>query len=286
MSERLELRLIDDDGNVGRSIGSVRLDGEELAYSGSRVVRDVLDSIARRRGCTAVHAFEYVHADPWCNAKLVLQAARVLARVAMPREERLARQAERLKNYDPNQPRDDDGKFSESPLSKARKALIEQLENTEGVFDSDSYAPKETPNGEYFDWSSKIEGDYDNVVQLEFGDNDSQAVIPLSMDERQGLTAAMAVTIMRDDGVPSDNPLVASMLLTAPHGTYAVPDPPDDMQFSDTGRYFDWAKLTNGNYRFEGGSDDTDLAQVELTLDELKALHASLTLGILKDEDE
>jgi hypothetical protein len=287
MAERLELRLIDDDFNVGRSIGGVRNEDGELAYHGSRVVRDVLESLARRRQCPPADAFALLHADPWCNGKLVLQAASgVFARVPMSRDEREARRAERIRNFDPNQPRDDDGRFSESPLSKAKKALIEQLESLPGVFDSESWAPDDAPNGEYFDWSNTIDGDYDAVRQLEFGDNDTQAIIPLSRDERQALAAALAVTIMRDDGVPSDNPLVASMLLTAPHGAYTPSDPPDDMQFSDTGRYFDWGRLTDGKYRFEGGSDDTDTAQVELSLDELKALHASLTLGLLEDVDQ
>jgi hypothetical protein len=75
MDDRLELRVIDDEGNVGRSIGGVRKESGELTYHGSRVVRDVLESLATRRGCPATEAFDLLYADPWCNSKLVLQAA-------------------------------------------------------------------------------------------------------------------------------------------------------------------------------------------------------------------
>lgn len=79
MSERLGLFVLDDDGvRADEPIGWVELsdDGATLTSGGSAVARDGVRRLAELRGADEVTAFRWLHADPWTNTRLTLEAVR------------------------------------------------------------------------------------------------------------------------------------------------------------------------------------------------------------------
>jgi hypothetical protein len=290
MADRLELRVIDDEGNVGRSIGGVRLEDGELAYHGSGVVRDVLESVATRRSVAPVDAFGLLYAEPWCNAKLVLQAASSV--FASDRRQQWITRV--LLDHLPGEHDQDDhaGGKAKAALAKARAALAETLRAVPGARDDHMFDPGgegndsrpwinfEGTNGEKIAPTREFEFNTDST--------EDQETVTMSLDlaERQQFASALAVTLARDEAESSDNPLVASLLLAGAEGGAYFGNHDEDGSVEETGRYIDWStKLDDGGRRFEVGHGDEESITFELTPAEMRALHATLTLSILEDED-
>lgn len=85
MADKLQLRVIDDEGRIGRSLGEATLDAGEVSYFGSRILRDKLESFAGNRRIAVSEAFALLFADPWSNGKLVLGPASPVASAVPPR---------------------------------------------------------------------------------------------------------------------------------------------------------------------------------------------------------
>jgi hypothetical protein len=290
MADRLELRVIDDDGNVGRSIGGVRKDGAELAYHGSRVVRDVLESLATRRQIEPAAAFDLLYADPWCNAKLVLQAATSpLARRSTP-EERAERRKRLATLLAREYVRDDEGKFAKHG---AVKAALEELGGLHQVVsfssnpDAELGSDEDDSGGRYVDFSSRDGDDY----RFEFGNGDDEVTqMRLFKGEVRQLANEMAMAMLKREEAPDPSEskrslILASMMANQDNLGIAVKfaDGDEDEDY-EAGRYLDFSrKREGGGYTLEVGSDDDGVIQIEMTNAEFDAMYASLALTLAID---
>lgn len=280
MTSPLVLRAIDGEGKLGPVVGRVTIRDDEAVPEGraGSVAADIVRGVALRRQVSVARAAELIADEPYGNQKIVLQAERISAR-----------RRRQLLAYDPNQPRDDEGKFAESPLTKARNMLIEQLKAVPGARDDHIFDPGGEGDTErpWASWEDAADGLFP-TRNMEWNtnarDDDTQETVSFgtSHDERQQLATALGTTLMRDEGVPSDNPLVASVLLAGAHGSVIFGENED---IEESGRYIDWSSRDKetGNYKFEVGTNE-DTIMFELTPDELKTLHASLVLSLLEDD--
>lgn len=287
-TDRLQLRLIDSDGKIGRSIAEVvKANGAIVATGpGARVANGVVERYAFARQVDSIAAFDMLAADPWGNTKMVLGAASALARM----QRRPKAHAPTNREY----VRDDEGKFSENPISKLMSALDARggvaggfnFEDREDVEPNRYMEISSTDNEGYFKletgWFEFEEGEGNTSI----GEN-QVAQITLHVDEVRGLASAMATTMLARESTPDgDDPrsvLLSSLMLAGESGGYHPGDPRSDEGYYETNRNFDWSRRDDG-WEFEASSDDTDSTTFTMSDDEFAAMHASLVMTLLEEE--
>lgn len=281
MADRMELRVIDDDGVLGRALGQVRRDGDELTYSGSTIVRDILASLASRRRVEPVAAFDLMYADPWSNGKLALMPARQLLNRTPAERAAMRERWAKLRN-ERQYTRDEDGKFARHG---ALKTALEEMGGQLAAYD---FGDKEGDQ-RYADFSSRNEEN--ETYRFELGDSDGEVVVTtLHKSELKTLSNEMAMSIMRRDSMQPDaaeskqSALLASMISGKDIGTGGqFADVGDDDDY-ENGRYFDFSYVEDREqqWRVEIGSDDGTV-QVGMTNEEFDALYASIALTLVTD---
>lgn len=71
-SRTLVLRPVGDDGAVGEPMGSARLDGREIVYTGSEIIAEVIAAGAQRFRLDEPAMFARLAEHGWSNGKLVI----------------------------------------------------------------------------------------------------------------------------------------------------------------------------------------------------------------------
>lgn len=282
MATELALRFIDNDGSLGHVRGGVLLDGDKIVEYGvyGALARRIVGNVARLARVDEPRAIELIAAEPYGNQGMTLGPASPVARSR--------RREFELRNHMPGEHEQDDhaGGKARAALKKARAALAETLKLVPGARDDHAYIPgnSEAGDGRYFDWSSSNGEKIAPIRSFEFGDIDEETVsMDLDLSDRQQFATALGVTLARDEAMSNDNPYLASMLLAGVEGGAYFGNSDD---IGETGRYIDWSsKGDDGGRRFEVGHDEEDAITFDLSPDEMRALHASLVLSILEDED-
>lgn len=282
MTDRLQLRVIDDEGVIGRTIGEITCDERgEPQYTGSRIARDKLESFATNRRITTAQAFALLYADPWSNGKLVLGPSSPIAST---------RKSHAYVNHLPGEHDQDDraGGKGKSAVSKLMSALDARGGGVGGLGfeDRDGVEPNR-----YIDISTVDDQGYYKLETgwFEEGDDGENQVaqITLHVDEVRALASAMATTMLARESAPDgDDPrsvLLSSLMLAGESGGYHPGDPRSDEPYYETARNFDWSRRDDA-WEFEATSDDTDETAFTISDEEFAAMHASLVMTLLEEE--
>lgn len=279
MTSPLVLRPIDDEGQLGRALGSVRVTGNEMTVTGSPLAGEILRGVATRRGVSLARAAELIADEPYGNQKIVLQSERAQINSRTKHGPRAHLPGEH-----------DQGDHAGGKVGAAVKKLMSALEALGGEIGGKYYDDRDgMESGRYLDVSfgNGDERDYASIETGHADDDDRVAQITLHRDELREFASAMATTMLaREDPLDGDDPrsvLLSSLMLSGENGGYHPGDPRSDEPHTETNRNLDW-NFRDGEWMFEAYSDDTDATAFSLNDEEFRALHASIVMTLLEDE--
>lgn len=185
-----------------------------------------------------------------------------------------------LRKYDPNQPRDPDGKFSKiGAIKNALAALAgkdaSSISDTYGVA---TFADREGAGGDrHVEWEADDDGNFtfhintDEYEPLD-DENEGRMAVPINSQAFGNLTAQIGLLLLKDEEQPFDPADRQSLLL---HSILATSL--GAAQHNDDESYIDISSNSNG-YFLEAGDGANEAWSMELSKAELAQLHASMLL--------